>query len=103
MMTLRREAGALVDLLLHGDAFDDVAELHRPATSVRIGMVYGSHSASSSPLFTASPVVDLELGAVHDRVALALALAARLGIIDDRELAVAVHDDEVAVLVRRRC
>ena len=28
---LRRQAGALVDLLLHGDAFDDVAELHRAA------------------------------------------------------------------------
>ena len=29
MMTLRGQAGDLVDLLLHGHAFDDVAELHR--------------------------------------------------------------------------
>ena len=42
----RGEPGQLVDLLPHRHAFDDVAELDLPVTSVRIGMVYGSHSAS---------------------------------------------------------
>ena len=48
-----------------------------PATSVRIGMEYGSHSAIRSPAFDLLAVLHLELGAVDDRVALALAARSR--------------------------
>ena len=95
---LGREAGALVDLLLHRDAFDDVAELHDAADlgedrdGVRVPL--GDHLAGLHLV----AVLLLELGAVDDRVALALALAVRLRVVDDRDLAVAVHDDQVAVL-----
>jgi hypothetical protein len=46
---LARQAGDLVELLLHGDAFDDVAELHGAADLGEDRIVNGSHSASSSP------------------------------------------------------
>src|SRR5207245_5575482 len=41
-------------------------------------------------------------GAVDDRVALTFALALRLGVVDDRHLAVPAHDDEVALLALDR-
>ena len=65
-----------------------------PPTSVRIGIANGSHSASSLAGSTCLPSLHQQLGAVDERVA--LALAAR--VVDDDELAVAVHDHEVAVL-----
>src|SRR5438094_833419 len=96
------ETGPLVDLLLHGDALDDVAELHH-ATRLGddrdgVGVPLGDHLGR----FHLGPVALLQLGAVDDRIALALTLALRLGIVDDRHLAVAAHDDEVAVLALDR-
>ena len=69
-----------------------------PPTSVRIGVANASHSARSWPGFDAcSPSVDLEDRAVHEAVVLALAA----GVVDDDELAVAVHDHDRAVLLLR--
>ena len=48
------KTGHLVVLLLHGHALDDVAVGTTPLTSVRIGMAYGSHSASMAPFSTVS-------------------------------------------------
>src|SRR5262249_40309161 len=95
---LGRQAGALVDLLLHGDAVEDVAELHHAAglgedrNGVRIPLRH--HLARLHLLAVAL----LELGAVDHGIALALALPVGLRVVDDRDLAVAVHDHEVAVL-----
>ena len=99
---LRRETGTLVDALFDGDALDEVAELHRAADlrerrkGVRIPLdeqIAGLHLGT---------VVLLELRAVDDRVTLALALAARFGQVDDRELTITVDDDLVAFVVGDR-
>ena len=65
-----------------------------PPTSVRIGIANGSHSASSCPGLTLVAFADEQLGAVDQPVALALAA----GLVDDDDLAVAVHDHQRAVL-----
>src|SRR5207248_1788591 len=100
---LGREARPLVELLLHGDAFEDVAELHRARRlgedrdGVRVPL--GDHLAALHLLAVAL----LELRAVHHRVALALAFPVGLGVVDDRDLAVALaHHDQVAVLALDR-
>src|SRR5204863_29603 len=100
---LGREPRALVELLLHGDAFEDVAELHHPRTlgedrdGVRVPL--RDHLATLHLLAVAL----LELRAVHHRVALALAFPVGLGVVDDRDLAVALaHHDQVAVLALDR-
>ena len=51
-------------------------------------MANGSHSARSWPALTLSPSATLSTRAVHEAVVLALAA----GVVDDDELAVAVHD-----------
>ena len=86
---LAGEAGDLVELLGDGDALDEVAELHLPPTSVRIGMANGSHSARSCPPFDLVALGDAELGAVNEAVVLALAT----GVVHHHQLAVAIHDD----------
>src|SRR5437867_1387242 len=100
---LGREARALVELLLHGDALEDVAELHHARRfgedrdGVRVPL--GDHLSALHLLAVAL----LELGPVHQRIALTLALAVRLGVVDDRDLAVALaHHDQVAVLALDR-
>ena len=51
MTTLLREAGDLVDLLAHRHALHRCrGTRRRPLTSVRIGVVYGSHSTSTWPV-----------------------------------------------------
>ena len=60
-----------------------------PPTSVRIGIANASHSARSCPALTLSPSATLSMRAVHEAVVLALAA----GVVDDDDLAVAVHDD----------
>ena len=67
-----------------------------PPTSVRIGMANASHSARSWPALTFSPSSTLSTRAVHEAVMLALAA----GVVDDDELAVAVHDADGAVALR---
>ena len=91
---LAREAGHLVELLAHRDAFDDVLELHDAAD------LGEDRHGERVPLGDQRARLDLlaflhqQLGAVDDLVA--LALAAR--VVDDDELAVAVHDHQRAVL-----
>ena len=69
-----------------------------PPTSVRIADVYGSHSTSSWPGTTSWRVRDLDRRSVDDRVTLLLAAL----VVHDQDLAVAVDDDEVAVLALDR-
>src|SRR5581483_1992224 len=74
-----------------------------PPTSVRMGIVripFGDHFAR----LHLGPVALLELGPVDDGIAFALALPlpVALRVVDDRDLAVAVHHDEVAVLALDR-
>ena len=74
MMPLRRQAGDLVELLGHGDAFDDVAELHDAGDlgedRHREGIPLREELALSSTL---SPSLEVQLGAVGQSVPLALA------------------------------
>src|SRR6185436_835622 len=92
---LAREAGDLVELLAHGDAFHDVlvlrlaGELREDRVGERIPL--DQHGPGLDLLV----VLDLDLGAVHDRVALALAAA----LVGHGDLAVAVGGDQVAVTV----
>src|SRR2546422_7518462 len=92
---LAREARDLVELLAHGDAFDDVLVLHlaRELGEDRVGerIPLDEHGALLDLLLR----LDLELGAVHDRVALALPPA----LVGHADLAVAVGGHEVAVAV----
>src|SRR4030095_11668683 len=94
-----RQTGAIVDLLFHGDGLEHVAELRRAADlgehRDRVGIPFGDQIAGLDRL----AVAHLELGAVDDRGAFALALAARFGDLDDRDFAVAVHHHQVAALV----
>ena len=60
--------------------------------------MYGSHSTSTVPRLDLLLGLDLDLGAVHDRIALALAAP----LVDDDDLAVAVGGDQVAVAVHDR-
>ncbi len=93
---LAREAGDLVDLLHDGDAFDEVAELHDAAD---LGedrrWRTGPTRRAMVPALNLVAVLMLEHGAVHEAVVLALAA----GVVHDDELAVAVHDDDGAVLL----
>ena len=97
MIDLAREAGDLVELLDHRDAFDDVAELRDAADlgedDVRERVPLGEELAR----------LDLvALGALEDRAvheAVMLALAAVSSTID--ELAVAVHDGDGSVATTR--
>src|SRR5215469_15890845 len=70
---LARETGDLVELLAHGDTFDDVLVLHLARElredRVRERIPLDEHGARLDLLLR----LDLELGAVHDRIALALA------------------------------
>ena len=95
---LAREAGDLVELLHHVTPSTRSPYFTMPPTSVRIGVANGSHSATSLPGLTRSPSSHLEHRAVDEAVVLALAA----GVVDDDELAVAVHDDDRAVLALRR-
>src|SRR4029078_12648846 len=86
---LARQAGDLVELLRHGDAFDDVAELHDA------GHLGQDRHRERIPLrqqlarLDAFAFTQVQARAVGEAVA--LALAARL--VGDHDLAVAVHDD----------
>src|SRR4030095_4149035 len=90
---LAREAGDLVELLDHRDAFDDVAELRDAADlgedDVREGVPLGQEGARLDLL----PLDALEDRAVHEAMMLALATA----VVDHDELAVAIHDGDGAV------
>ena len=91
----RRHAGVLVHLLVDGLAVDDVLEGDRAALlgedRERVGVPLHEQLA----LLDLLAVLDLQLGAVDDGVALALAA---LLVLDD-EGAGAVHDHQVALLV----
>src|SRR5467141_3791107 len=95
---LAREAGDLVELLAHGHAFHDVLVLHlaRELGEDGIGerIPLDQHRALLDLLLR----LDLQLGAVHDRVALALPPA----LVGHADLAVAVGGHEVAVAVHDR-
>ena len=84
---LAREAGDLVELLLHRHLVDDVAVLHDAGDlgedRHRERIPLGEQRLRPDLL----PVLDEELGAVGERVALALAA----GVVGEDELAVAVH------------
>src|SRR6185503_1346835 len=92
---LALEAGDLVELLAHGDAFHDVlvlrlaGELGEDRVGERIPL--DQHGPGLDLLV----VLHLDLGAVHARVALALAAA----LVGHGDLAVAVGGDQVAVTV----
>ena len=95
---LRREAGELVHLLPHRDALDDVAELHaaRYVREDRVGegIPLDQHRARLHLLAVVHP----DVGAVDDRIALALATAR----VEDADLGVAVHHDVAALAVLNR-
>src|SRR5262249_35504528 len=87
-----------VELLAHGDAFHDVLVLH-PARELREDRVreripLDEHGTRLDLLLR----LDLELGAVHDRIALALAAP----LVGHADLAVAVGGHEVPVPVHDR-
>src|SRR3989442_14929199 len=92
---LAREARDLVELLAHGHAFHDVLVVHlaRELGEDGVGerVPFHEHGALLDLLLR----LDLELGAVHDRVALALPPA----LVGHADLAVAVGGHEVAVAV----
>ena len=89
-----REAGDFVHFFVQRDAFLQVFELHGAADfgedreGVRIPL---DHDLAELDRIA---FVDLHLGAVHDRVALAFAAL----VVDHRDRALAVHDDQVAGL-----
>jgi hypothetical protein len=84
-------AGHRVHLFLHGFPGNEVAELDGAATSVIIGVVNGSQTASRSPGFHLLALFDHDVGAVDDRTPLAFTS----GFADDGELAApAVHDHQ---------
>src|SRR5438067_7014693 len=95
---LAREAGDLVELFAHGHAFHDVLVLHLAGElgEDRVGerIPLDEHRALLDLLLR----LDLQLGAVHDRVALALPAA----LVGHADLAVAVGGHEVAVAVHDR-
>ena len=64
-----------------------------PSISVRIGRVYGSHSAMRWPRFTLSPSSTIDARAVGDAVRRAL-LA---GLVEDQDRHVAAHHHQLAV------
>src|SRR3989449_675952 len=92
---LAREARDLVELLAHGHAFHDVLVLHlaRELGQDRVGerIPLDEDRPRLDPLLR----LDLQLGAVHDRVALALPPA----LVGHADLAVTVGGHEVAVAV----
>src|SRR5208283_520888 len=89
-----RQAGDFVDFFVQGDAFLQVLELHRAADfgqdgeGVRIPLDQNLAERDRVAL------VDLDLGAVHDGVALALAVL----LVHDRDRTLAVHDHQIAGL-----
>src|SRR5206468_4329963 len=95
---LAREAGDLVELLAHGHAFHDVLVLHLAGElgEDRVGerIPLDEHRALLDLLLR----LDLQLGAVYDRVALALPAA----LVGHADLAVAVGGHEIAVAVHDR-
>ena len=86
---LAREAGDLVELLGHRDAFDDVAELHDAADLAEDRHRERVPLREELARLHLVALVDLEQRAVHEAVVLALAA----GVVDEDDLAVAVHDD----------
>ena len=88
---LAREAGDLVELLGHRDAFDDVAELHDAGDLGEDRHGEGVPLGEELAGLDLVALLDLEHRAVDEAVVLALAA----GVVDDDDLAVAVHDDDV--------
>src|SRR5579862_394801 len=89
-----RQAGDFVHFFVERDTFLQVLELYRAADfgedreGVRIPL---DHYLAERDRIT---IVDLQLGAVHDRVALAFAVL----VVDDRDGTLTVHHDQVARL-----
>ena len=89
-----RQAGDFVHFFVERDAFLQILELHGAADfgqdreSVRIPL---DHNLAERDRIA---FVDLELGAVHDRVALAFAAL----LVDDGNRTLAVHDNQIARL-----
>ena len=90
-MVLRDEAGDLVQLLGHGDALDDVAELHDARHLGEDGHRERIPLGQQLALLHLLAVGEVQLGAVGQAVALALAA----GVVLDDDLAVPVHDGVV--------
>src|SRR5262249_5356485 len=95
---LAREAGHLVEFFAHGHVLHDVLVLHPSRElgedGVGEGVPLHQHRARLDPLVR----LDLDLGPVHDGIALALAPA----FVGHRDLAVAVGGHQVTVAVHDR-
>src|SRR6187431_1240598 len=91
---LAGKTGHFVDLLDHGDAFDEIAELHHTADlgqNRRREWIPFGHDLTCVDTAT---IGRLEHRAVQQAVVLALAT----GVVHDHELAVAIHDHDAAVV-----
>src|SRR6185369_8162562 len=91
---LAGKTGHFVDLLDHGDAFDEIAELHHTADlgqNRRREWIPFGHDLTC---VDAPTVRRLEHRAVQQAVVLAFAT----GVVHDHELAVAIHDHDAAVV-----
>src|SRR5207302_8803083 len=88
---LARQAGHLIELFFHRDAFHDIAERNSPADfgedgkRVRVPL---DESLTHADLAT---VLDLDLGPVHHRILLALPP----GLVMHADLGVSAHADPV--------
>src|SRR5205823_4495328 len=91
---LAREAGDLVELLVHRHAFDDVRETDQATDLGHDGGGEGIPLGELGADLDLLGFLHVELGAVDDVVAFALAAV----LVGDHQLAVAVHHDQRAVL-----
>src|ERR1022692_4956799 len=89
-----RQAGDFVHFFVERDTFLQVLELDRAADFRQDGEGIGIPLDHHLSLRDRIAVVDFQLGAVHDRVTLALAIL----FVDDRDRALAVHDHQIARL-----
>ena len=92
------ESGHFVQLLLHGDPFDDVPEFHPPRNLGQDGNGVGIPFRDQLAALHGLPVFHLDLGPVDDGVAFPLAAV----FIGNGQFAVPVHDHQIAALAPNR-